>query len=569
MSLPPTPITSPPSVTPKSVNVPQLVLNITGAWGRWQLHFFGFFMITAICSCWHSLQLTFIAPNVKFWCIDDGNSAATSLSFFSNENSTSSTPTPSQEDQCKNTQGAPCQRWAFDVGQPDSFYHRTIVSEWSLVCDSKWLASFTQSAYMIGTLAAVFLMSHCSDRIGRRPTIIVGWFLQLGGCLSCAFSASIVQFLASRLVLAFGMGTTWSTGFVLLLEIVGPQHREVVGLAVQLGWAAGYLSLPGLAYLTRDFRHLLYCCAGLQSVQAVLYWALPESPRWLLASGRLDAAQTLLTQIAKLNRTATSNPGSAAAVASLEKDFATLRELAAIKNKERGLLTNSSTDSTTSSTTASTTTSAPKKYSILDLFSSWRLARVTSMIYFIWFANSLTYYGLSLNTNDFVGDPFVNFFLLGAVEVPAYLACMYVVKRFGHKKTLLVTMVGAGLGCLAAISINYNYYTGIVFAMAGKFCVTASFAIIYVYSTQIYPTVMRTIGLGTSSMVARIGSVLAPFIKDLSNATTLAVPMVLLGALSISAGCLIMFLREPRGVEMPDTPEEMVEEEEKMKEQTE
>ncbi len=51
--------------------------------------------------------------------------------------------------------------------------------------------------------------------------------------------------------------------------------------------------------------------------------------------------------------------------------------------------------------------------------------------------------------------------------------------------------------------------------MAGKFCVTASFAIIYVYSTQIYPTVMRTIGLGTSSMVARIGSVLAPFIKDL------------------------------------------------------
>ncbi len=117
-------------------------------------------------------------------------------------------------------------------------------------------------------------------------------------------------------------------------------------------------------------------------------------------------------------------------------------------------MTNSSTDSTTSSTTASTTTSAPKKYSILDLFSSWRLARVTSMIYFIWFANSLTYYGLSLNTNDFVGDPFVNFFLLGAVEVPAYLACMYVVKRFGHKKTLLVTMVGAGLGCLAAISIN-------------------------------------------------------------------------------------------------------------------
>jgi len=76
------------------------------------------------------------------------------------------------------------------------------------------------------------------------------------------------------------------------------------------------------------------------------------------------------------------------------------------------------------------------------------------MIYFIWFANALVYYGLSLNTNDLNGNPFWNFFLLGAVEVPAYLTCMYVVKVYGHKRTLLTTMVGAGVGCLAAISID-------------------------------------------------------------------------------------------------------------------
>lgn len=75
--------------------------------------------------------------------------------------------------------------------------------------------------------------------------------------------------------------------------------------------------------------------------------------------------------------------------------------------------------------------------------------------------------------------------------------------------------------------------------MAGKFCVTASFAIVYVYTGttfvhqkyaiflilnafltlpktgQTYPTVLRSIGVGSSSTVARIGSMLAPFIKDL------------------------------------------------------
>ena len=329
-------------------------------------------------------------------------------------------------------------------------------------------------------------------------------------------------------------------------------------------------SLPLVAYLTRDFRSILYCCTGLQCVQLLLYFWLPESPRWLLTKGRYDQAEKELANVAKINKRGQ--------LLDISKEFNTL--------KEQSLMT-------------SERMTAAKKFTILDLFTSWNLARMTVMIYFIWFANSLVYYGLSLNTNDFVGDPFVNFFLLGAVEIPAYLACMYVVKRFGHKKTLLVTLVGAGIGCLAAISIDCkstiiklhnhfllivmhfaaNYYVGIVFAMAGKFCVTCSFAIIYVYTGQIFPTVVRSIGVGSSSTVARIGSIIAPYIKDLvsdsqlansridwickitfsiqSEATNIAVSMVLLGVLSIVGGFFILFLREPRGVEMPDTPEDL------------
>lgn len=33
--------------------------------------------------------------------------------------------------------------------------------------------------------------------------------------------------------------------------------------------------------------------------------------------------------------------------------------------------------------------------------------------------------------------------------------------------------------------------------------------------------------------------------------------MVLLGTLSIVGGVFILFLREPKGIEMPDTPEDM------------
>lgn len=195
----------------------------------------------------------------------------------------------------------------------------------------------------------------------------------------------------------------------------------------------------------------------MQALQLPFFFALPESPRWLLVKGRLDDAQKLLTKVAKLNKTTSSMDKVA-----IEKEFAVLRELAvtvrSLTDNFIILIIYTCSNVQKAKETGNVSLNSPtKQYSILDLFSSWKLARTTSMIYFIWFANSLTYYGLSLNTNDFVGDPFVNFFLLGAVEVPAYLACIFLVKKFGHKKVLLVTLIGAGLGCLAAISIDCKF----------------------------------------------------------------------------------------------------------------
>ena len=48
--------------------------------------------------------------------------------------------------------------------------------------------------------------------------------------------------------------------------------------------------------------------------------------------------------------------------------------------------------------------------------------------------------------------------------------------------------------------------------MIGKFCISASFAIVYVYSAEVFPTVLRTTGVGSSSMFARFGSILAPYV---------------------------------------------------------
>jgi MFS family permease len=47
-----------------------------------------------------------------------------------------------------------------------------------------------------------------------------------------------------------------------------------------------------------------------------------------------------------------------------------------------------------------------------------------------------------------------------------------------------------------------------------KFLASASFAIIYLYSTELFPTNVRTTGLGICSMIGRLGAILGTFSND-------------------------------------------------------
>ena len=54
-----------------------------------------------------------------------------------------------------------------------------------------------------------------------------------------------------------------------------------------------------------------------------------------------------------------------------------------------------------------------------------------------------------------------------------------------------------------------------VLAMIGKMCASASYAIIYLYTSELFPTSIRNTGMGTCSMMARIGAMIAPKVLDL------------------------------------------------------
>lgn len=84
--------------------------------------------------------------------------------------------------------------------------------------------------------------------------------------------------------------------------------------------------------------------------------------------------------------------------------------------------------------------------------------------------------------------------------------------------------------------INYQFYrrsycilisefraVSILLVMLGKFGITSAFSMVYVYTAELYPTVVRNMGVGASSMASRLGSILSPYFVYLGKLASLHV----------------------------------------------
>ncbi|XP_035669081.1 organic cation transporter protein-like [Branchiostoma floridae] len=170
--------------------------------------------------------------------------------------------------------------------------------------------------------------------------------------------------------------------------------------------------------------------------------------------------------------------------------------------------------------------------------------------------NTLVYYGISLNTAALSGNMYLNFAISGFVEIPAYLLSIFILNRFGRRWPLCLMLLFGGVACIVAFFIPKHLgWMTTTLAMAGKFCITATFAIIYVFSAEIFPTVVRQIGICMSSMSARVGGMVAPFVNLLGSYWA-PMPYVIFGGASVAAGLLALLLPETKGKTLPATIED-------------
>ncbi|XP_073955126.1 organic cation transporter protein-like [Choristoneura fumiferana] len=400
-----------------------------------------------------------------------------------------------------------------------SVFKRTIATEFHLICDKSWLQSFFQTLFQSGVMAGSLMFGIASDRYGRRPAVIVAVMLELCTGIIAAFMTGYWSFTFVRMITGAATGGIMVVTFVLLMEFIGTDKRSMFSAIFHVPFAMGHMSLPLFAYFYRDYVQFQFAISVANVIVLIYICLLPESPRWLLAMNKVNEVVTILTKVAIINKMPTDTIRQAVEQYHINYHVSSI-----------------------------------PKGSVADLFRTSNLRRNIVVMSFTWFACSFSFFGMAQYVSYLTGDIFLNVFASGAVCFCACLVAIPMLTFMKRKKAVAICNATCGV-CLLIIAFIPDGILGMVFACLGMLLNFLVFIIIYLYCTEMFPTVVRNAALGFSSMMARVGSMIAPFVVALKPHGQWCAP-VLFGVLPLISAVLCLMLPETKDIRLMTTLEE-------------
>ncbi|MCZ4520461.1 aromatic acid/H+ symport family MFS transporter [Rhodococcus ruber] len=369
------------------------------------------------------------------------------------------------------------------------------------------LGSYALIGVMVGALTA----GAFGDRIGRRRTMLtcIVWFSV--GMGATALAQNITMFGTLRFLTGIGVGGLVATVGAMIAEFAPPGRRNLFNAIVYSGIPAGGV-LASLAAITLQdsigWRGLFWIGAfPLFVLLPLALLRMPESPRWLLAHGRVVDAQEICI------RTGIPMPEAEPVVAGDRVGFAAL---------------------------------ARKP-----------LLRPTALLGLMSFSGLLLTYGLNTWLPQIMSEAGYNakgslsfLLVLNGGAIVGGLIASRIADRTGPQRVIAVTF------CLAALSLvllTLNFPLGVLLvAVAGAgIGAIGTQVLIYGFVSNYYPTTARAAGVAWCAGFGRLGGILGPLLGGIllgagiasSTAFYIFAVVALLGALVTTAVPAIRVLR--------------------------
>ncbi|XP_059406636.1 synaptic vesicle 2-related protein-like isoform X1 [Carassius carassius] len=363
--------------------------------------------------------------------------------------------------------------------------------EWRL---SSWKVAFITTMVFIGMMISSSLWGNISDKYGRKVCLILCMLWSLHYGFLSAFAPTYSWILILRGLVGFGLGGA-PQSVTLYTEFLPVKSRgkSVILLGVFWGLGAVFEVLLAMVVMpTLGWKWLLaFSTLPLVVFAASCCW-LPESARFDVLRGREDKALDTLKCIAAAN-------GSSVPTGRL--------------------IANTQTD----------------RGRIRDLFIP-EYRKTTLLVWFIWFCNAFSYYGLVLLTTELFQagsacsatdksnmEPlcslecsyltfhdYVDLLWTTFAEFPGILVTVWMIDRIGRRKSMAVCFLLFSVSILPLYACTQRTLL-IVFIFIARACITGGWQVAYVYTPEVFPTATRAIGIGTGSGMARVGALITPF----------------------------------------------------------
>ncbi|KAL4240616.1 hypothetical protein ACF0H5_001407 [Mactra antiquata] len=443
---------------------PDEIIEQFGGCGRFQIMINVASHAMKTVVCFSIMSMVIISRTPPWWCNDEValNNMTSCVAF---ENGTEIFRCP--EKTCS-INGTKCSSFGYNK--------RTLVSEFNLVCDLDYIPSFIMSLQVAGTLVGNVMAGHVAEYIGRKKPFFFSVAIFVVFNLFGYFSTNWIMFTVVRVFIGLAAGVFMTSTYSLLCEFSSAKWRV---------WIIGFPSWPIeacifalIAWLVQDWRHLQLLIA-LVGIPCLLPWfIIPESFRWYIAHDKLEQAKEIIHKVAAFNKREISN----------------LTELM---------------------TSQPTTDPDSKKYSLVDLFRTRKLTRITLLSSMNWFALGIVSYGISFGIQSLSGNIYLNFFLFSIVGIPSKVIALWLQNRIGRRGTtmlchLLVIIGGFAVGIIEGMDIDNKGAMINGFAQLANIGITTAWGSVQTMTIELYPTVIRPIGFGTLSVVGRIGAIIGP-----------------------------------------------------------
>ena len=387
------------------------------------------------------------------------------------------------------------------------------------------------SASPFGFLFGALLAGYLGDKIGRKKVMMWALALYAVASLAAAVSWSFESFLTFRIIAGAGAGAESAIIAPFLAEFV-PKHRR----GWFIGALAGFFSFGFVAAALIGRFVVPEIDEGWRWAQVItfipivmlLWWrrALPESPRFLVSEGKHDEAERVVATFEDRVRRATG------------------AELPPV-------------DPNAADEEAPTKFGFAKAVRYLWSRAMWR---VTATTWLIWFVITFSYYGfftwiptLLVDKGIDVTTSFTYSLYIYLAQIPGYFSAAWLNEKLDRKFTIALYLVGSA-GSAFFMSQAEDPVLVTIAGIMLSFFLNGTYAGVYAYTPEVFPTWLRATGVGMSSSFGRIGSISAPLIIGTFAAQWgfIGVFGLTTAVLAVGVVCTLLFAERTAGRSLED-----------------